>query len=1009
MDSIRFNALVSSLEELARRDPAALRRKIKGLIALGYAYVLGILVIIIGLIVTLVLLSLEARRSAGLWKLILALGVLAFVILRALWVRVEHPDGERLTQRDTPKLFHRVEEIRKALKAPRPDVVLLTQEFNASVTQIPRFGIFGGERTYLILGLPLMYALGPRQLDAVLGHEFGHLSGSHPKYGLWVFRVGAVWGRLLGQLEQSRSWFNHVFDWFFKWYVPRLNAHGFALRRDDEYAADVDAARVTSQKLAAQALASMAVRSPVYDAFWQGINGRVEQDPEPPARTWTRLPDAIKEGESNPERATWLATALAQENLVEDSHPALRHRLKALKAVKEPVTAAEPLLADLVPAIPISAATHYLGNIGADRLVGWERQWRQVNAEPWRAAHKEFKKVRAEVAGLIARDDGGQKLSTADLWTVAAGLERLDGDDAAFPWLQRVVAADQKHAQAHFTLGRILLSRRDRAGETLIKRAMAIEPGAIPAGNAILRQFHASVGDKEAVLRTDAEGDKHFEHLQKVVAEREGLQKKDTLAPAVLSMKERKAVEEAAKGEGIDALWVARKVTKLHADRPMLVILVEPKKKFASLFGDRRNLMAQHVLDTLSFDEKNFLVIAWDENASWVLSKIRAAKGLRVTATGTRTLTKVPWLKANRRALVIAGVGLGVVAWALAGFPTGPRDYPDRIDDPTGVFTAEQRDQWSFFLSNVHSQTGVDLHLVVDSLPAGTDFAAVARELAESRGIGGERDRGSVLALLSLNGGGHIETTAGLASPFPADLAARVIRAHTEGMRTKAPTQASIVYSMRHLVRALQEAALFHEPVIAARSARPDSIRFMMADGTVLAFSTRDPLRLDVKPDPRLDSLLGPGPTPEEALERHRQWLSLPVWQPKARVNSPSSRAFYDKEFEITPAFWELMRDEAFGARMIVETRKDLAIAYSVDSPLVGPLFLRRSAAGWEIDVMEELLATMNLNGGFFTWGLTKRASPFDDAFRDRMFEREGVWRFRDGSNEPLPWREISR
>ena len=42
--------------------------------------------------------------------------------------------------------------------------------------QLPRLGIFGWYRNYLIIGMPLMKSLTCEQFKAVLAHEFGHLA-----------------------------------------------------------------------------------------------------------------------------------------------------------------------------------------------------------------------------------------------------------------------------------------------------------------------------------------------------------------------------------------------------------------------------------------------------------------------------------------------------------------------------------------------------------------------------------------------------------------------------------------------------------------------------------------------------------------------------------------------------------------------------------------------------------------------------------------------------------------
>ena len=101
----------------------------------------------------------------------------------------------------------------------RFDHVLLTEEFNAAVVQIPRLGILGWNRNYLIIGLPLMKALTRKQLAAVLAHELGHLAGGHARLGNWIYRLRLGWMRLARRLEDSESVGKLVFRPFFARYA----------------------------------------------------------------------------------------------------------------------------------------------------------------------------------------------------------------------------------------------------------------------------------------------------------------------------------------------------------------------------------------------------------------------------------------------------------------------------------------------------------------------------------------------------------------------------------------------------------------------------------------------------------------------------------------------------------------------------------------------------------------------------------------------------------------------
>lgn len=1000
MDSTRFAALVASLEDLAGRDPTALRRRIKGLVALGYAYVLGILALVLAAIVTCVTIALTTGRGAGLLKLSVALAILATVIVRALWVRLDEPSGERLTAKQAPRLFARVEEIRRALRAPKPDAVILDEDFNAAVTQVPRFGVFGGHRTYLILGLPLLCAMGSQHLDAVLGHEFGHLSGAHPKYGLWVFRVRALWSRLLTKFHESGSVFAKLFTPFFRWYMPRLDAHGFALRRADEYAADRDGARAADPRRMAEALAILSVRGAAFARFWTRMETLIERNPTPPSKSWTTLPDYFREIDADPRAAGWMDEALARDNLVEDSHPALQHRLKALGALPPAPIDTDALVRSLVPAVGTSAATHYLGALARQRLLAWEERWARASASWWTKAHQERVARRAEVTALIDRDTADPPLGEAELWNVAHGLDMLDGPDAAEPWLERLLAIAPTHAGANFVRGRGLLERRDPRGPALIRLAMDHEPELIPDGNALLRRFHASVGDREAVARVEVEGDADFTTFSEARSEITTLDRNAELVAPSFTLEERRMLQHAASVPGVRALFAARRILN-QRDTTVIVVLVEPERKLRSAFGEARARMTQQVLDRLESATKAFFVITWDAQVGWITRRMHAARGVRVDRNGFTMLRPRGWLHPKWRTIRIAAMLTVFLALPL-GFLYLPGRFADRIDDPTGVYPTHYRRSWDEALHWLGGQTGVELYVVIDSFPAGIDFDELARDLARAKGFTTNRIESLLLVLDLRRGEGAFAGTPGLPLPIRPSVAERILIGHREGVKTDVYMPASIDYTLRHVMRALQERSLGIAPLLAARPSLPDSIRLVFADGTTWSYRPSDPIIVYPRRNPRLDSLLAPGATPAEALERFRLWASLPIWTPRARFLDAWTHDLYQTNWNISPAGWELLRHEYLGAPMHLEVAGDLAVAIPTDDPLAPPLYFHRTPLGWQYDAVVGLRHVQRGMGGAYAWQLVETGDPYDQAFRDRTVKRAGLRRYRNGANDEM-------
>ena len=249
-----------------------------------------------------------------------------------MWVRLEAPQGREITRREAPALFSMLDQLRRALKVDvRFDHVLLTDEFNAAVVQIPRLGILGWHRNYLIIGLPLMKALTRKQLAAVLAHELGHLAGGHGRLGNWIYRLRLGWSRLGEMLEQTESMANYIFRPFFKRYVPYFSAVSFPLARADEYEADRNSARLTSPTAAAAALTTVEVMSDfLHSRFWPELHQRATTSSKPQFSPFSEMDGALRTVVEDVALRGWLTVAMARKTSVADTHPALSDRLAAL-------------------------------------------------------------------------------------------------------------------------------------------------------------------------------------------------------------------------------------------------------------------------------------------------------------------------------------------------------------------------------------------------------------------------------------------------------------------------------------------------------------------------------------------------------------------------------------------------------------------------------------------------------------------------------------------------------
>ena len=168
MEDDKLAALIRPLEKFAAEKPGLYRFRVALLAALGYAYLLFVGLVLLAIVAAILL---YARLNWVVLKILWIPLVLVGIVLRSLWITIPEPDGAELQREQAPALFDLIHEVTTKLNGPNIHHVLINGDFNASVVQIPQFGMFGWLNNYLVVGLPLLRAFTPAEFRAVLAHD----------------------------------------------------------------------------------------------------------------------------------------------------------------------------------------------------------------------------------------------------------------------------------------------------------------------------------------------------------------------------------------------------------------------------------------------------------------------------------------------------------------------------------------------------------------------------------------------------------------------------------------------------------------------------------------------------------------------------------------------------------------------------------------------------------------------------------------------------------------------
>ncbi|KQV59338.1 MULTISPECIES: M48 family metallopeptidase [unclassified Duganella] len=471
MEYKAFEHLVRRLELDSNASPEAFRRKVFAISLAAYAILFGLLAGLLALFVMLVHWAIESHRAFAMIKTGLAglfLLSLIFVVLRVMLMRLDAPVGRELSRDEAPKLFDILDKLYGKLKGPRIEHVLITDDYNAAIVQHARFGLFGGYRNYLLLGLPFLLGSTPKEMLSVLAHEYGHLCGDHGKGSARIYRQRRLFVAMYQHLESSAddNVLSAAIVRALKHFFPYYSAYTFVLSRQDEYEADRTAVEMAGHTATANVLVrSRLLGDWIARDFWPSMYENADRLERPPFMPFASMRMAIKVNYDEWATKKALDAAWAARSDLDDTHPCLRERLDAME-----------MAPDMPPPVETSAADVMLASGVGKRLEAeLDQDWWEVNSRGWVHRFRQVKTSRARIVELSASPLA--KLSVQDLMELATLKLEFEETAGAKPALVELMKrAGGPYPRASLMYGRVLVAEGDRRGVDHLREAALNEP-----------------------------------------------------------------------------------------------------------------------------------------------------------------------------------------------------------------------------------------------------------------------------------------------------------------------------------------------------------------------------------------------------------------------------------------------------------------------------------------------------------------------------------------------------
>ncbi len=616
MNNDQFDAYVSKLDTIAKRNSRLFLIRVLVLAFVGYIMLFMFLVGGIASLLLGIVAIFYFPAAAKIWIFMIVVGaVLAWSIARGMWVRLRAPAGLRLTPGEHPRLFSMISDLADKAGCQPFDVVVLDGNYNAAVVQLPRLGIFGWHKNYLMIGLPIMQSLTTEEFRAALAHEFAHLSGKHGIFSNWIYRTRLTWERTIFFMSQRGH--GAVLMWFLKWYWPKFNGHAFVLSRANEFEADAFAGEVASKSIMSHALTRIRMDSQRLDeVFWKDVFLRANKQTTPPQQVFTELRQYLSQSSELTKTNRWLEVACNIPTDNTDTHPCLLDRIRALGATIDTSLPTRGLTIP-PPAVPSAAEDFFDTKLQSieDEL---SQQWAIELEKSWLERLEESQKLQQQLAEVPPDSEDADKL-----WRRIEAMMALEGTEVALPDLERMVAVHPNHAPANLVLGAHFLSKDDETGLDYLSRASEEDESLKSTVFGILAEYALRNGrheDYKEFIR-QIEGRESLEAA--AVRERQGITARDNLLPHCLTSNEIENLNEVFRNEKrVRAVFVARKAVQHFQKVHYHVILVVSKDPWYLPSSSYHQRLLKRLLANLQLESSYFLMVE-DSSSKKIAKRVR--------------------------------------------------------------------------------------------------------------------------------------------------------------------------------------------------------------------------------------------------------------------------------------------------------------------------------------------------------------------------------------------------
>jgi len=327
----RFDSIFHKIENII----AKYHRTYLGLVCLfallGYAFVLlfPVMIIVSASHIIEIIFAEEAIdvQLISIWTAVLLISTQ--LSYRVITTRPVPAVGFTMPEAKIPRVYELVEKLQSHFKRPTIHRIIITANYELDIVKAPQWMLPIWSKNTLIIGLPLMMCLSPKQFEHMVARRIGQFSKQQNPVTNWLYQLRGIWGQYTYTYDKQKSPESKLLKWFFMTYDSLYKSVSLYAARTDELYADTYAMEMYMHDDIREMITADAVcRWYLNKKFWPAIDKVASVKTDVALNPFRKLSTVIK-GNLNAENISGLKRLAFKEVPGRgDPVPSLRSRLQ---------------------------------------------------------------------------------------------------------------------------------------------------------------------------------------------------------------------------------------------------------------------------------------------------------------------------------------------------------------------------------------------------------------------------------------------------------------------------------------------------------------------------------------------------------------------------------------------------------------------------------------------------------------------------------------------------------